>query len=394
MKKLTLDTSFTYKCMTSDFFDINTHTNSESKKEYTFVFNGPYYKSERELFFSQSHGLIDKNTKEEVVSQLLSIYNTFHADSDEKKYTDSLLNIFKKYGPFFDNCNSRVPAIVIDNYLGLISHLCNALTIIGATRPLNKLQCDSLIKDIVFFAFYDCDGLESSGQRIQEMPFHTLQRESYYEYKGYDSDCYFSELLHNEIRKTKTYIHTDEYQPRPFYLAHHVINELFSLVESYDCNAIKEEMDFLSDDTFLTLYFLKECLDFNKIEIKTDKESTLTYVQQINYDFTPESEKIISIAESLVYHFLNATSSRCAPAIRTSFENNTTYKELYFPVNSLFDAILESFLLSDFTNNGYRTCALENCTNQFWTNKKQSKKKYCCRAHARTAATHKFREEQ
>ena len=144
----------------------------------------------------------------------------------------------------------------------------------------------------------------------------------------------------------------------------------------------------------LRLGLLNISLQENKFEIKTDEETCLTYVKKINYDFTNDYIQLATIASSLVSIFLGYTSSRCAPICSTKIANGKLIRKLYFPVNSFFDAIIESFLLSDFDNYEYRECALETCSNRYWVNKKQSKKKYCCRAHARTAATHKFREKQ
>lgn len=394
MKKFTLEPNFEFKCKLCNYSDVDTHTNSESEKTYTFVFNGPYKHSEKELVFSQSHGLLDKNTGEEIVSKLLSLYNTFHLDLDEQKYADSLLHFFKKYGPFFDECGSRIPLTVIDNYLALISHLYNSLSIICAPRPLSREQCESLIKDIVFYSFYDCVGFLDSGHHIQEMPFHRLQRESFYGYEN-PSENPLTDLMYSEIRKTQTNIYKDDgYQIQYFYQAHNVIIYLFDLIKSYGIFEVKKELSFLSDDIYKVLSFLNDCLTKNKIEILTNKDSTLTTIRKINYDFTNEYRTLLEISEILVNHFLKETSSRCAPTMHSSEEKGSVVTKLHFEVSSLYDAILESFLLSDFCNYEYRTCELPHCSNKFWIDKKLSKKKFCCRAHARTAATQRFREEK
>jgi len=396
MKKIYLEPTFRYSCKSSNDYDVDTSTDFDGRKHYKFVFNNHYYYSKKELEFTPKHGLVDKDTGAEIISQLLSIYNSFHHNHDEKIFTDSLLKIFKTYGTLFEHSNSHVSSYIIDNYLGLISNLSSTLTILSKPFPLNMEQCNSLVKSIVFFIFYDCDGLEFAGQYIPEMPLHTLQRESFYSNMDY-GECFYSDKLRKRLSSAHIVAYQDDgyggYNEAIFE-AKNVITELCNLIELESFEVIQNNLTYISEDMYKALSFINNCLQENKIEIKTDEETCLTYVKKINYDFTNDYIQLATIASSLVSIFLEYTSSRCAPIHSTKIASGKLIRELYFPVNSFFDAIIESFLLSDFDNYEYRECALETCSNQYWVNKKQSKKKYCCRAHARTAATHRFREEQ
>lgn len=394
MKKFRLETGFSYKCYSSpSLYDVNTYTNSNGNKKYTLVFNGSPGFFGTNLEFNQSHGLINADTKEEVISTILSIYNTYHADLDIEKYSQSLLHFFQECGPFFNDSDERIPLTIIDNYIGLISHLSNTLAITASKSPLNKEQCSSLLHDIVYYTFYDCNGLEYCRKEVPEMPLHAFQRLSYLKYRD---DDYNQELL-GAIRQNAScaieipneFDDADEI----IYNSEDVVQVLFSAIDKNTLlRAIKDLYD-TPNDIYTVIDFLYSHLDNFHISLSTNAETGQTSLTIQNYDFSKEATQLIDIASNLAAHFLKLASSKCAPSFKINKEKYPLNRELYFPVDSLFDAILLALLFSDFSNYEYRTCELDNCSKQFWVKINNHKKKFCCRAHSLTAATHKFRQK-
>lgn len=188
-----------------------------------------------------------------------------------------------------------------------------------------------------------------------------------------------------EIRKSKimeidaNQLSEDEWEY--YYAAKDIILNLQEYLEKH-CSP---------EEVQITNFYRTHIID-GHFNLETNKSTKKTSIVFNGSDLTDFKKEIVDISNTVCNYFFSQAFKESPILLNSQLNRDAIEHNLKQNVYNLGDALLLSLLYFDPTSQEFKKCELDTCSNYFIASKNNAKKIYCCRAHARTAATKKFRE--
>ena len=334
------------------------------------------------LRFSTTKGLINSADPNEtdLVSQLLSIRMMIHKhiSCTNEAYNDALIEFFYKYG-FFSNPNNdllNVSRDSINSFLDLLFYIVEIRKTLSSETGLTNKSCKYLLSIITNMLFLKINNYEFDITSFH-LPYCMVRTDS----RMYDS---FDDI-DAEIRKSKimeidaNQLSEDEWEY--YYAAKDIILNLQEYLEKH-CSP---------EEVQITNFYRTHIID-GHFNLETNKSTKKTSIVFNGSDLTDFKKEIVDISNTVCNYFFSQAFKESPILLNSQLNRDAIEHNLKQNVYNLGDALLLSLLYFDPTSQEFKKCELDTCSNYFIASKNNTKKIYCCRAHARTAATKKFRE--
>ena len=145
------------------------------------------------------------------------------------------------------------------------------------------------------------------------------------------------------------------------------------------------------EEVQITNFYRTHIID-GHFNLETNKSTKKTSIVFNGSDLTDFKKEIVDISNTVCNYFFSQAFKESPILLNSQLNRDAIEHNLKQNVYNLGDALLLSLLYFDPTSQEFKKCELDTCSNYFIASKNNTKKIYCCRAHARTAATKKFRE--
>lgn len=297
-----------------------------------------------------------------------------------ESYNEALILFFERYG-FFFNSNENFTSIdrnQIDLFLDLIFYITEIYRLTASHSPLSPNDCKELLEYTTNLMLLNitCSCCHINTFPInQYIKIYSSQATDFYD--DIDAEIAYKEIQAVFADQLSEYEWMYYYSPKDIivklhsFLEKHITNDNIEIIDFYYRNLNKNNIDFITSDK--------------------DGSSKIS----ANEKFLHDSElEIIDISNKICNYFFSQAFSSSPISIKSVKKSNGYEHEYHLNIRNLSDAILLSLLNFDPFNQEFRQCNLPNCTNFFLTKKSSQKKMYCCRSHARTAATREYRKRQ